>query len=77
MRIMGIPTIGPAVPERSGSTSEELRENLQHKPTEPKNKNQNEGHEEVQSDLSHDLLDWLQDFNPALKDRDTSKSSIS
>ena len=77
------------VPERSGSTSEELRGNLQHKPKETENKNKNEGCEEVQSDLLHDLPDWLQDFrknlvdesspakplgNPAPKDRDTASS---
>ena len=67
------------VPERSGSTSEELRGNPLHKPT-----------EEVQSDLLHDLPDWLQDFretlfierspseprgNPEPGYRDTSSSS--
>ena len=54
------------------------------------NKNKNEGREGVQSDLLHDLPDWLQDFredlvdesspsearrNPAPKDQDTSSSS--
>ena len=77
------------VPERSGSMSEELWGKLQHKPTETENKNENEGHEEVQSDLLHDLPDWLQEFrenlvdesgptkprgNPAHKDQDTSSS---
>ena len=37
--------------ERSGSTSEELRENPMHRPTETKHTNKNEGHKEVQSDL--------------------------
>ena len=78
------------VPERSGSASEELRGDPLHKPTETENKNKNEGREEVQSDLLHDLPDWLQDFreylvdeqsptkprgNPAPKDRDTASSS--
>ena len=70
--------------------SEELQGNLQHRSTESKNTEQNEGHEEVQSDLLHELPDWLQEFreilvdescpleprrNPALQDQDTSKSS--
>ena len=61
-----------------------------HKPTETENKNKNEGREEVQSDISHELPDWLQDFrenvvdesspsepwgNPAPEDQDTSSSS--
>ena len=50
------------VPERSGSTNEELRGNPLHKPKETESKNQNDGGEEVQSDLLRDLLDWLQDF---------------
>ena len=49
------------VPERSGSTSEE-------RSTETENKNKNEGREEVQSDLLHDLPDWLQDFRENLVD---------
>ena len=55
-----------------------------------RNKNKNEGREEVQIDLLHDSPDWLQDFkenlvddsspsearrNPAPKDQDTSSSS--
>ena len=48
--------------ERSGSTSEELRGNPLHRLTETKNTNKNEGHEEVQSDLLHELPDWLQEF---------------
>ena len=55
------------------------------------NKNKNEGREEVQSYLLHDLPDWLQVFrenlvdesrpleprgNPAPKDRDTASSSL-
>ena len=69
------------VPKRSGSTSEELWGNPLHEPTETENKI-----EEVQSDLLHDLPDWLQDFreilvgesspsepqgNPAPEDQDT------
>ena len=49
------------VQARSGSMSAELRENPMHKPTETENK-KNEGREEVQSDLLHDLPDWLQEF---------------
>ena len=56
------------VPERSGGTSEELRGNLQHKPTETENKNKNERSEEVQSDPVHDLPDWLQEFRKNLVD---------
>ena len=77
-------------PERSGRTSEDLRGNPLHRPTETENKNKNEGREEVQSDLLRDLPDWLQDFrenlvderspleprgNPELGYRDTSSSS--
>ena len=82
-------TENPAT-ERSGSTSEESRRNPIHKPTETENRHKSEGREEVQSDLLHDLLDWLQEFleilvdesspseprgNPAPKDHDTSSSS--
>ena len=78
------------VPERRGSTSEELRRDPLHESTETENKNKNEAREEVQSDLLHDLPDWLQDFrenlvdesspteprgNPAPKDRDTARFS--
>ena len=48
------------VPKRSGSTSEELQGNPLHGPTETENTYQNEGHEEVQSDLLRDLPDWPQ-----------------
>ena len=41
---------------------------LLHKPTETENKNTNEGCEEVQSDLLHDLSDWLQEFREILVD---------
>ena len=50
------------VPARSGSTNEKLRGNPLHESTETKNKNKNEGHEDVQSDQLHDLPDWLQEF---------------
>ena len=56
------------VAERSGSTSKELQGNPMHKTTETENKNKYEGREEVQSDLLHDLLDWLQDFRENLVD---------
>ena len=56
------------VPERSGSTSEDLRGNLQHNPTETENKNKDERSEEVQSDPVHDLRDWLQEFRKRLVD---------
>ena len=71
------------VPERSGSTSEELLGNLQYKDTETE---KGEGREEVQSDLLHDLPDWLQEYRGNLvdesgpfetlpEDRDTASSS--
>ena len=70
--------------------SGELRRNPLQKPAETDNANKNDVHEEVQSDLLHDLPDWLQEFrenlvdesspleslgNPAPNDRDTSSSS--
>ena len=70
--------------------SQKLRGNPLHKATETENKNKNEGHEEVQSDLLHELPDWLQEFRENLVDerspseprgnpehgyRDTSSSS--
>ena len=39
-----------------------------HNPTETKNKNKNEGREEVQSDLLHEFPDWLQEFRENLVD---------
>ena len=57
---------------RSGSTGEELREDPVHKPTETENKNKNEGREEVQSDLLHDLPVWQQEFRENLVDESTS-----
>ena len=77
------------VHERSRSTSEEPRGNPLRESTETENL-KNEGREEVQSDLLHDLPDLLQEFreilvdetspleprgNPEHKDRDTSSSS--
>ena len=56
------------VPERIGSTSEELRRVPLHKPTETENHNKNGGREQVQSDLMHDLPDWLQEFKENLVD---------
>ena len=65
-------------PERSGRTSEELQGNPLHKPTETENKNINEGREEVQSDLLHDLPDWLQEFSENLvHERNPSRAWIS
>ena len=54
-------TENPAI-ERSGITSEELRGNPLHRPTENQKHLKNEGGAEVQSDISHELLDWLQKF---------------
>ena len=45
---------------------------MQHKPKTTENKNENEGSEEVQSDMSHELLDWLQEFRQNLVDESTS-----
>ena len=42
-------------------------------PQTPKNKHKNEDRQEVQSDLLHDLPDWLQDFRENLVDERTSK----
>ena len=55
-------TVNP-VPERSGITSEEQQRNPLHKPRVTDNKHEKyERREEVQSDLSHELPDWLQEF---------------
>ena len=43
-----------------------------HESTETKNKNTNKEREEVQSDLLHDFLDWLQKFRENLVDESTS-----
>ena len=56
------------VPKRSGSTSEELQGNPLHGPTETENTNQNEGHEEVQTDLLRDLPDWPQELRENVVD---------
>ena len=53
------------VPERSGSTSEELQGDPLHETTEAENHHKGEP-EEVQRDLSHDLPDWLQEFRENL-----------
>ena len=50
------------VPERSGSTSGELRGDPLHESTETENKNKNGESQEVQRDFSHELPDWLQEF---------------
>ena len=42
------------------------------KPTETENINQNEGREEVQRDIPHELPDWLQEFRENLVDESTS-----
>ena len=52
--------------------SEELRGNPVHRSTETENTNKNEGREEVQSDVSHELPDWLQEFRENLVDESTS-----
>ena len=54
--------IANPVAERSGSAGEELRVKLAAKLTKIENRNTNEGREEVQSDISHELPDWLQEF---------------
>ena len=43
-------------------------ETLLHRSTENENTNKYEGHEEVQSDLLHELPDWLQEFREKLVD---------
>ena len=74
------------VPERNGCTSEELRGNPLHESTETENKNKmkttKEGQgeslkttgesEEVQRDISHELLDWPQEFRENLVDESIS-----
>ena len=56
------------VSERSGSPSEELRVNPLHESTETENQNENREPKEVQSDLLHELPDWLQEFRENLVD---------
>ena len=55
-------------PKEVEVTSEGLPGNPLHKPPETENTNRNEGREEVQSDLSHELPDWLQDFREKFVD---------
>ena len=43
-----------------------------HESTETENKNKNEEREEVPRDISHELLDWLQEFRETLVDESTS-----
>ena len=59
------------VQKRSGSTSEELRGNPLHKPTEAENKKK-VNPKEVQRDISHELLDWQQELRENLVDESTS-----
>ena len=54
------------------STSEELRGDPLHEPTETENNNKNGEREEVQRDMSHELHDWLQEFRENLVDESTS-----
>ena len=79
------------VPERSGSTSGELRLDPLHETTETENQNRHEGiRKKYKKDISHELLDWPQEFrenlvdesistepwrNPEQGSQDTSKSS--
>ena len=42
------------------------------KPQKPKTKNKNEERQEVQRDISHELLVWLQEFREKLVDESTS-----
>ena len=78
------------VHERSGSVTGELLGNRCIKSSEAENKNKDEGHEDVQTDLLRDLPDWPHEFrenlvdesspleprrHPAPKDQDTSSSS--
>ena len=60
------------VPDRSGSTREELRGDPLHESTETENKNKDKEPEEVQRDISHELPDWLQEFRENLVDESTS-----
>ena len=60
------------VPERSGSTSEELRGDPLHESTKTENKVNNCESEEEQRGISHELLHWLQEFRENLVDESTS-----
>ena len=68
-------------PERSGSTSEELRGNPSHEPAETENPNKNDDDEELHSDQLQGVPDWLQAFKHGLlhesvpEHRDASSSS--
>ena len=59
------------VPERSGSTSGELRGDPLHETTETENKKNGES-EEAQRDISHELLGWLHEFKENCVDESTS-----
>ena len=59
----GIPATG-----RSESTNEPALGDPLHRSAKIKNKNKNEGREEVQSALWHELPDWLQEFKENLVD---------
>ena len=50
----------------------QVRVNPLHESTETENKNKTEKREEVQRDISHELLDWLQEFKENLVDESTS-----
>ena len=65
--------VGTPVSERSGSTNEELQGDLVHESTETENQNKNEESKEVQRDVSHELLDWLQELRENLVDESTSE----
>ena len=60
------------VPERSGSTSGELRIDPLHETTETRNKNKNGESEEVQREKSQELPGWLQESSGDLVDESTS-----
>ena len=60
------------VPDRSGSTSEELRGDPLHESTETENQNKNKEREKVQRDISYELPEWLQEFRENLVDESTS-----
>ena len=67
---------GNPVPERSGSTSEELRWDPLHESTETENKNKNGESKEVQRDISHELPGWLQEFRENLVDENGPSESL-
>ena len=53
---------------RSESTSEEVQGNLSHGPVETENPYKSDDDVDVQGNLSHDLPDWLQEFQENLVD---------